>query len=87
MEDASRRIYDPKQLTTIANLFQSLSDLYKTFEPEINTLDEPLYIFSTEIIIRHKDDYTVGRIGMDDYLFFEFTDEKYGEKPKGSNAS
>lgn len=76
------RFYDAKSLLKIAELFVELEALYKKFEPSVNSADEPLYIFSTEIVVRHKDDYTVGKIGMDDFLYFEITDETYGEKPK-----
>lgn len=82
MSEAPNRIYDAKQMAKISKLFGGIEALYKEFEPPINNNNEPLYIFSTEIVIRHKDGFTVGRIGMDDFLFFELTDENYGE-PKG----
>jgi hypothetical protein len=77
----SGRIYDAKQMMKIAELLQGLSDLQEKFEPNVvGTAEDPLYIFSAEIVIRHYDGYTVGRIGMDDFLYFELTDETYGEK-------
>lgn len=79
-----RRFYDANQMAKIAELLKDIEAAYKRFEGEYNS-DEPLYIFSTEIVIRHKDDYTVGRIGMDDFLFFEITDEDYGEKKTSGN--
>lgn len=75
------RVYNAKQLMKIAEFYQGLTDLFEQFEPPTNTEDDPLYIFSAEIVIRHKDGYTLGRIGMDDFPFFEITDEAYGEKP------
>lgn len=74
------RIYETKTLTKVAELFQGIEDLYREFEPGVDlTKENPLYIWSTEIVIRHKDGWTVGRIGMDDFLFFEITDENYGD--------
>lgn len=74
------RFYDSEQMTMIANLFASLKDLFREFEGEYGDNDShPLYIWSTEIVIRHKDDYTVGRLTYeDDQLIFEITDENYG---------
>jgi hypothetical protein len=86
----STSIYDAKQFTKIAKLFSDLTEVFKEFEPGFtdggfsSTDDNPLYIFGVEIVIRHRDDYTIGRIAMDDYLFFEFTDETYGEKKEKS---
>jgi hypothetical protein len=76
------RIYDAKQMAKIAALFEGVQSLIKDFEGDSisPTLDDPLYIFGLEIVIRHRDDYTIGRIGMDDFPFFELTDERYGEK-------
>lgn len=82
----SHCIYDAKQLMRIAELFNDLTEAFSKFEPGFTDGgipswdDDPLYIFGVEIVIRHKDDYTIGRIAMDDFLFFEFTDENYGEK-------
>lgn len=76
------RIYDPKTLTAIAGLFSDIEAAFKKFEGDTvqPTGEFPLYVFSAEIVIRHRDDWTVGRIGIDDFLFFEITDETYGEK-------
>lgn len=76
------RIYEPALMAQIAELFSDVVAAYAKFEPKVNSRDQPLYVFSTEIVIRHYDGYTIGRIGMDDFPFFEFTDENYGEKPK-----
>ncbi len=78
------KFHDPQTMTQIAELFSGLKDLDEKFEGEFGDNDSmPLYILSTEIVIAHKDGYTIGRIGMEDgYLFFELTDEYYGEKPK-----
>lgn len=79
------RFHDPQGMVQIAEFFAGLKDLYARFEgPYGDNEDHPYYTFSTEIVIRHKDQYTIGRIGMeDDFLFFEITDENYGE-PAGS---
>lgn len=79
------KIYDAKQMAKISELFSDIEAAMKKFEGGemggLRSNENPLYIFTTEIVIRHQDDYTIGRIGMDDFLFFELTDEKYGEKP------
>lgn len=75
------RFYDAKQMAQIAKFFAGLEDLIKTLEPDaVFTAENPLYVYGLEIVIRHRDDYTIGRIGMEDFLFFEITDETYGEK-------
>lgn len=79
------RIYDADILMKIAKFCRGLHDLQKELEGEIGgfpTDKNPLYLFNVEIVIRHKDNYTVGRIGMDDFMFFEITDEDYGETTK-----
>ncbi len=74
------RFYDSEQMTMIAELFSGLKDLFRKFEGEYGDNDShPCYVWSTEIVIRHKDDYTVGRFAYeDDQLIFEITDENYG---------
>lgn len=76
---APPRIYDPKILAQVSELFTEISKVFKEFEPDEVSANYPLYIYGTEIVIRHKDDYTIGRIGMDDFLYFELTDENYGD--------
>lgn len=83
MSDRPACIYDPKVMRQIADFFQGFVDLQKTLEPDITSDDEhPLYLFNAEIVIRHRNGYTIGRIGMDDFPFFEITDETYGEISK-----
>jgi hypothetical protein len=82
------RFYDPKQMAQIAAFYKGLEELVKGLEPEFTaTLDNPLFIYSLEIIIQHRDDYTVGRFGMEDFLFFELTDEGYGKSQSDGQAS
>lgn len=78
------RFYDSKQMLAIGEFFAGLQDLQKELEGDLaaSSPDKPLYVFGMEIVIRHSDDYTVGRFGMDDFLYFEMTDEHYGEKEK-----
>jgi len=74
------RIYDTKQLTKITDFFEDFMAIFKPLDPEnSDNWDDPLYIESVEIVIRHRDDYTVARIGMDDFPYVEFTD---GEDPE-----
>ena len=53
----------------------------------LGTLDESVWSAeeapaegTMEIVFRHMDDYTVARIGLDDFPYFEIPDERYGEK-------
>lgn len=81
---APARLYDPKQMARISKFYSDLYALIEEFEGgeigEFPDDDHPLYIFAMDIVIRHKDGYTVGRIGLDDFPYFEITDENYGEK-------
>ena len=88
------RIYDANMLTKIASLYQDISTAVKNFEGDDRlapTKEDPLYIYGGEIVIRHQDGWTIGRIGWDDFLFFEFTDEEYvsaaDEASKGATAA
>lgn len=78
------RFYDAKQMAKIAEFYAGVETLIK----ELEGTDEPsavgpLSVYSMDIVIRHRDGYTVGRIGFeDDYPFFELTDEHYGEEPE-----
>lgn len=79
------RIYDAKTMMMIAKFYEGLQALQKELEGEIGgfpTDKNPLYLFNVEIVFRHRGDYTIGRIGMDDFMFFEITDENYGEASK-----
>lgn len=72
------RIYDPKQMAQIAEFYSDIKAAIDKLEPEISaTMENPLYVFGMEIVIRHRDGYTIGRIGMDDFPYFELTDENY----------
>mgnify|MGYP001615215880 FL=1 len=74
------RIYEAKVLEQVSALFTGISEVFKDFEEDlVPSREKPLYVWATEIVIRHKDGYTIGRIGMDDFLFFEITDENYGD--------
>ena len=80
----SGRIYSADSLEKISKFYKGLQELQKELEGDVGgfpTEKNPIYIYSTEIVLRHRDDYTIGRIGMDDYMFFEFTEETYGEIP------
>ena len=79
------RFYEPERLVEIAEFYKGLKDLVEKFEgpPFGDNEGHALYVFSMEVVIRHKDDYTVGRIYQeDDNLVYETTDERYGESPK-----
>ena len=60
----SIRTYSPSDMMACARLFQRIDEVFKEFEPTVApTAENPLYIFSTETIIRHRDDdrSTIGR--------------------------
>lgn len=78
------RLHDAKQMAAMSKFFEGVQALQKELEGDVGgfpTDDRPLYLFNVDIVFRHKDDYTVGRIGMDDFLYFEIPEETYGEKP------
>lgn len=64
-------------LTKIAGFYKGLTDLIEEHFPEMEDTDA--YVYSMEIVLQHRDDWTIGRIGLDDFLFFELTDEDYGK--------
>jgi hypothetical protein len=70
------RFYNADNMAQIAVLLDLIKEI---------TRDDPdadLYISRLDITIRHNDDYTIGRIGLDgDTVFFELTDEDYGAEP------
>lgn len=76
------RIYDPKILSDIAAFYKDLLDLIEKHFPEMSETD--VYVYSMEIVLQHKHDWTLGRIGIDDFLFFEITDDDYGKKGASS---
>lgn len=79
------RFYDAATMEKIAEFFRGLEALQKKFEGDVGgqaTAENPLYIYTMEIVIRHRDDWTVGKFSIDDFLYFEITDETYGEKAK-----
>lgn len=80
------KIYDAKMLAKIADFYSKFTALVEEFEGDAGaplSEDNPLYIWSGEIVFRHRDDYTIGRFGLDDFWFFEITDEDYGD-PKAA---
>lgn len=80
------RIYDPNLVGKIAVFYKGLKSLIDEFEGQVGDQDEP-YIYSLEIIFQHPDNWTIGRIGMDDFPFFEITDEDYGKSQNDGQAS
>ena len=80
MTDRPVRIYDPRVLSKIAEFYQEFTDLCEKHFPEFGE-DLPVYIFGGELVLRHQDQFTIGRISWDDFPFFEITDETYGEMP------
>jgi hypothetical protein len=87
MTTTPTKIYDADTMLRIADLYKGLEDLFTKFEGgslgTVASVVNPLYVFDANIVIRHKDNYTVGRIFIeDDNVVFELTDEDYGE-PEG----
>lgn len=77
---SNSRIYDADIMAKIATFYSGLTALIDEFQgSEIIDKNHPLYVFSMEIVLRHVDGYTIGRIGMEDFPFFEITEETYGE--------
>ena len=75
------RIYDAKILEQVSKLYSGISEVFKEFEEDlVPSREKPLYVWATEIVIRHKDGYTIGRIGMDDFLFFEITEKQFASR-------
>lgn len=73
------RFYDAKQMAKVAAFLEDLQTLITAFEGDevVATAENPLYVYGLEIVIRHHDDYTIGRIAMDDFLYYEGTEEDY----------
>ncbi len=66
---SAQRIYDAEVLTKISDLFVAVKDMVFEFEGDDDT--EPLSIYILDITVRHKDGYTVARIGIDDFVYLE----------------
>lgn len=77
------RFYEPDQMVKVADFFAKFKALVEEFEGGTYAApndEHPLYVFGGEIIIRHKDGWTLGRLAVDDFWYFENTEETYGEK-------
>lgn len=83
---APSRFYDPDVMKRLADLYSAAAFLIENFESDYGKYDDPdeddspLFISDLDIVVRHKDGYTVGRITVEDgFPVFELTDENYGE--------